>query len=235
MEMIFSQLLILDQISDSATYDALIPSLLENIGRSRTQTVPTFSAFTKKKSATTGMPTNGVRTASLRRSRTCSMSPPPPSRTDGTLRRGKAISIWIWRPSGTPCPQSTISCMCRMSTASPCFPSLLQENSSGSSVLTILTTAFMTSPPRCCRSSAATWAASTRISKPRRLFPKAAPGSNRSSFPSGARPTWSMPSPRTTAASPAAISRRIPSRRSRESPAVRPAHPASSASGPQSL
>lgn len=33
MEMIFSQLLILDQISDSATYDALIPSLLENIGQ----------------------------------------------------------------------------------------------------------------------------------------------------------------------------------------------------------
>lgn len=33
MEMIFSQLLILDQISDRATYDALIPSLLENIGQ----------------------------------------------------------------------------------------------------------------------------------------------------------------------------------------------------------
>ena len=33
MEMIVSQLLILDQISDRATYDALIPSLLENIGQ----------------------------------------------------------------------------------------------------------------------------------------------------------------------------------------------------------
>lgn len=33
MEMIFSQLLILDQISDRATYDTLIPSLLENIGQ----------------------------------------------------------------------------------------------------------------------------------------------------------------------------------------------------------
>lgn len=33
MEMIFSQLLILDQISDRATYSALIPSLLENIGQ----------------------------------------------------------------------------------------------------------------------------------------------------------------------------------------------------------
>lgn len=33
MEMIFSQLLLLDQISDRATYDALIPSLLENIGQ----------------------------------------------------------------------------------------------------------------------------------------------------------------------------------------------------------
>lgn len=33
MEMIFSQLLLLDQISDRATYDTLIPSLLENIGQ----------------------------------------------------------------------------------------------------------------------------------------------------------------------------------------------------------
>ena len=33
MEMIFSQLLLLDQISDRATYDTLIPSLLKNIGQ----------------------------------------------------------------------------------------------------------------------------------------------------------------------------------------------------------
>ena len=33
MEMIFSQLLALDQISDRATYDARIPSLLGNIGQ----------------------------------------------------------------------------------------------------------------------------------------------------------------------------------------------------------
>lgn len=32
MEMIFSQLLALDQISDRATYDTRIPSLLGNIG-----------------------------------------------------------------------------------------------------------------------------------------------------------------------------------------------------------
>ncbi len=212
------------------------PPFWETSGRSRARIVPTFSAFTKRKSAITGTTTNGVRMESPRRSKTCSMSPPPSSRSGITRSEAeKPSASGIWKRSRMLCPQSMTSCMRRASTASPCFLSLPPGNSSDSSALTILTTPFMTSLPKYCRSSAAIGAASARISMPRKRCAKAAPGSNLSSSPSGARPIWSMSSPRTTAASSAAISRRIPSRRSRESPAVRRILPASSASGSQSL
>lgn len=95
MEMIFSQLLILDQISDRATYSALIPSLLENIG----QITHADRAYIF-----------GIREEEERyywnAYEWCQDGVTPQIENlqhvpaalipywDGTLRRGKAISIW---------------------------------------------------------------------------------------------------------------------------------------------
>lgn len=236
MEMIFSQLLALDQISDRATYDARIPSLLGNIGQiTRSDRAYIFSIHEEEECYYRNdyeWCQDGV-TPQIENLQHVPAALIP--LWDHALRGEKPSASGIWKRSRMLCPQSMTSCMRRASTASPCFLSLPPGNSSDSSALTILTTPFMTSLPKYCRSSAAIGAASARISMPRKRCAKAAPGSNLSSSPSGARPIWSMSSPRTTAASSAAISRRIPSRRSRESPAVRRILPASSASGSQSL
>lgn len=95
MEMIFSQLLILDQISDSATYDALIPSLLENIGQiTRANRAYIFGIHKEEECYYRNAYEwcqDGV-TPQIENLQHVPAALIP--YWDGTLRRGKAISIW---------------------------------------------------------------------------------------------------------------------------------------------
>lgn len=95
MEMIFSQLLILDQISDRATYDALIPSLLENIGQiTHANRAYIFSIHEEEECYyrnTYEWCQDGV-TPQIENLQHVPAALIP--YWDGTLRRGKAISIW---------------------------------------------------------------------------------------------------------------------------------------------
>ena len=95
MEMIFSQLLILDQISDRATYDALIPSLLENIGQiTHAGRAYIFSIHEEEECYyrnTYEWCQDGV-TPQIENLQHVPAALIP--YWDDTLRRGKAISIW---------------------------------------------------------------------------------------------------------------------------------------------
>lgn len=95
MEMIFSQLLILDQISDRATYDTLIPSLLENIGQiTHANRAYIFSIHEEEECYyrnTYEWCQDGV-TPQIENLQHVPAALIP--YWDGTLRRGKAISIW---------------------------------------------------------------------------------------------------------------------------------------------
>lgn len=95
MEMIFSQLLILDQISDSATYDALIPSLLENIGQiTRANRAYIFGIHKEEECYYRNAYEwcqDGV-TPQIENLQHVPAALIP--YWDDTLRRGKAISIW---------------------------------------------------------------------------------------------------------------------------------------------
>lgn len=95
MEMIFSQLLILDQISDRATYDALIPSLLENIGQiTHADRAYIFSIHEEEECYyrnTYEWCQDGV-TPQIENLQHVPAALIP--YWDGTLRRGKAIGIW---------------------------------------------------------------------------------------------------------------------------------------------
>lgn len=95
MEMIFSQLLILDQISDRATYDALIPSLLENIGQiTHANRAYIFSIHEEEEcyyQNTYEWCQDGV-TPQIENLQHVPAALIP--YWDDTLRRGKAISIW---------------------------------------------------------------------------------------------------------------------------------------------
>lgn len=95
MEMIFSQLLILDQISDRATYDALIPSLLENIGQiTHAGRAYIFSIHEEEECYyrnTYEWCQDGV-TPQIENLQHVPAALIP--YWDGTLRRGKAISLW---------------------------------------------------------------------------------------------------------------------------------------------
>lgn len=95
MEMIFSQLLILDQISDRATYDALIPSLLENIGQiTHANRAYIFSIHEEEECYyrnTYEWCQDGV-TPQIENLQHVPAALIP--YWDDTLRRGKAISIW---------------------------------------------------------------------------------------------------------------------------------------------
>ena len=95
MEMIFSQLLILDQISDSATYDALIPSLLENIGQITHANRAYIFSFHEEEECyyrnAYEWCQDGV-TPQIENLQHVPAALIP--YWDGTLRRGKAISIW---------------------------------------------------------------------------------------------------------------------------------------------
>lgn len=95
MEMIFSQLLILDQISDRATYDALIPSLLENIGQiTHANRAYIFSIHEEEECYYRNAYEwcqDGV-TPQIENLQHVPAALIP--YWDGTLRRGKAISIW---------------------------------------------------------------------------------------------------------------------------------------------
>ena len=95
MEMIVSQLLILDQISDRATYDALIPSLLENIGQiTHANRAYIFNIHEEEECYyrnTYEWCQDGV-TPQIENLQHVPAALIP--YWDGTLRRGKAISIW---------------------------------------------------------------------------------------------------------------------------------------------
>lgn len=95
MEMIFSQLLILDQISDRATYDALIPSLLENIGQiTHADRAYIFGIHEEEECYYRNAYEwcqDGV-TPQIENLQHVPAALIP--YWDGTLRRGKAISIW---------------------------------------------------------------------------------------------------------------------------------------------
>ena len=95
MEMIVSQLLILDQISDRATYDALIPSLLENIGQiTHANRAYIFSIHEEEECYYRNAYEwcqDGV-TPQLENLQHVPAALIP--YWDDTLRRGKAISIW---------------------------------------------------------------------------------------------------------------------------------------------
>lgn len=95
MEMIISQLLILDQISDRATYDALIPSLLENIGQiTHANRAYIFSIHEEEEcyyQNTYEWCQDGV-TPQIENLQHVPAALIP--YWDDTLRRGKAISIW---------------------------------------------------------------------------------------------------------------------------------------------
>lgn len=95
MEMIFSQLLILDQISDRATYDALIPSLLENIGQITHANRAYIFSFHEEEECyyrnAYEWCQDGV-TPQIENLQHVPAALIP--YWDGTLRRGKAISIW---------------------------------------------------------------------------------------------------------------------------------------------
>lgn len=95
MEMIFSQLLILDQISDRATYSALIPSLLENIGQiTHADRAYIFGIREEEERYywnTYEWCQDGV-TPQIENLQHVPAALIP--YWDGTLRRGKAISIW---------------------------------------------------------------------------------------------------------------------------------------------
>lgn len=95
MEMIFSQLLILDQISDRATYDALIPSQLENIGQiTHANRAYIFSIHEEEECYYRNAYEwcqDGV-TPQIENLQHVPAALIP--YWDGTLRRGKAISIW---------------------------------------------------------------------------------------------------------------------------------------------
>lgn len=95
MEMIFSQLLILDQISDRATYDALIPSLLENIGQiTHANRAYIFSIHEEEEcyyQNTYEWCQDGV-TPQIENLQHVPAALIP--YWDDTLRRGKAISLW---------------------------------------------------------------------------------------------------------------------------------------------
>ena len=95
MEMIFSQLLILDQISDHATYSALIPSLLENIGQiAHADRAYIFSIREEEECYyrnTYEWCQDGV-TPQIENLQHVPAALIP--YWDGTLRRGKAINIW---------------------------------------------------------------------------------------------------------------------------------------------
>lgn len=95
MEMIVSQLLILDQISDRATYDALIPSLLENIGQiTHANRAYIFSIHEEEECYYRNAYEwcqDGV-TPQIENLQHVPAALIP--YWDGTLRRGKAISIW---------------------------------------------------------------------------------------------------------------------------------------------
>ena len=95
MEMIFSQLLILDQISDRATYDALIPSLLENIGQiTHANRAYIFSIHEEEECYYRNAYEwcqDGVTPQIENLQHVLAALIPY---WDGTLRRGKAISIW---------------------------------------------------------------------------------------------------------------------------------------------
>lgn len=95
MEMIFSQLLILDQISDSATYDALIPSLLENIGQITHANRAYIFSFHEEEECyyrnAYEWCQDGV-TPQIENLQHVPAALIP--YWDGTLRRGKAISTW---------------------------------------------------------------------------------------------------------------------------------------------
>lgn len=95
MEMIFSQLLILDQISDRATYDALIPSLLENIGQiTHADRAYIFGIREEEECYYRNAYEwcqDGV-TPQIENLQHVPAALIP--YWDGTLRRGKAISIW---------------------------------------------------------------------------------------------------------------------------------------------
>lgn len=95
MEMIFSQLLLLDQISDRATYDTLIPSLLENIGQiTHANRAYIFSIHEEEECYYRNdyeWCQDGV-TPQIENLQHVPAALIP--YWDGTLRRGKAISIW---------------------------------------------------------------------------------------------------------------------------------------------
>lgn len=95
MEMIFSQLLLLDQISDRATYDTLIPSLLENIGQiTHANRAYIFSIHEEEECYyrnTYEWCQDGV-TPQIENLQHVPAALIP--YWDDTLRRGKAISIW---------------------------------------------------------------------------------------------------------------------------------------------
>ena len=95
MEMIVSQLLILDQISDRATYDTLIPSLLENIGQiTHANRAYIFSIHEEEECYyrnTYEWCQDGV-TPQIENLQHVPAALIP--YWDDTLRRGKAISIW---------------------------------------------------------------------------------------------------------------------------------------------
>lgn len=95
MEMIFSQLLALDQISDRATYDARIPSLLGNIGQiTRSDRAYIFGIHEEEECYYRNAYEwcqDGV-TPQIENLQHVPAALIP--RWDHTLRRGKAISIW---------------------------------------------------------------------------------------------------------------------------------------------
>lgn len=95
MEMIFSQLLLLDQISDRATYDTLIPSLLENIGQiTHANRAYIFNIHEEEECYyrnTYEWCQDGV-TPQIENLQHVPAALIP--YWDDTLRRGKAISIW---------------------------------------------------------------------------------------------------------------------------------------------
>lgn len=95
MEMIFSQLLLLDQISDRATYDTLIPSLLENIGQITHANRAYIFGIREEEECyyrnAYEWCQDGV-TPQIENLQHVPAALIP--YWDGTLRRGKAISIW---------------------------------------------------------------------------------------------------------------------------------------------
>lgn len=231
MEMIFSQLLILDQISDSATYDALIPSLLENIGQiTHADRAYIFSIHEEEECYYRNAYEwcqDGV-TPQIENLQHVPAALIP--YWDGTLRRGKAISIWDLETVRDTMPaeyailhaQDVHSIAVLPIFATGKFIGFIGLDDPDHSIYDIASKMLQVISGHlgCIYSHLE---AQKALSENRARL--------ESSFPSGARPTWSMSSPRTTAASSAAISRRIPSRRSRDPRAARPAHPASSASG----